>query len=374
MKYLLAALLVIHGLIHLLGFAKAFDLAQPSQLQAAISRPMGILWLAAALLLVGSAGLVLLLVRWWWAPAALGVVLSQILIFTTWNDAKAGTIANAILLVPIVLAALAAAPWSFRSLYNQEIAVNLAERTQPPELLTAADIAHLPRVVQRYLEFTGVMDKPQVANYRLRFRGALRNGTGGKWMRMTAYQQSFTNPPARLFLVESSLFGIPFDAFHRYVGAEATFRVRLASLLTVVDARGPEMNKSETVTLLNDMFILAPATLIDPQILWEELDPLTVRATWTNAGNTITAVVSFDASGALVNFFSDDRFMTSDGKTYAQHRWSTPTRDWQDFNGRKLPARCEAIWTLPEGEFAYGRFEIQAVDYNVTRPSISKSS
>lgn len=185
-------------------------------------------------------------------------------------------------------------------------------------------------------------------------------------MQMTAYQQSFANPPARLFLVESSLFGIPFDAFHRYVGPEATFRVRLASLLTMVDAHGAEMNKSETVTLLNDMFILAPATLIDQRILWEELDPLTVRATWTNAGNTIAAVVSFDASGALVNFVSDDRSMTSDGKTYEQRRWSTPVSDWQDFDGRKLPARGEAIWTLPSGEFVYGRFEIQEVQYNVT--------
>ena len=367
MKYLLVALLVIHGLIHLLGFTKAFGLAQPSPLQAAISRPMGILWLAAALLLAGSAGLVLLAVRWWWMPAALGVVLSQILIFTAWNDAKAGTIANVILLVPIVVAALAAAPWSFRSLYNQEVAINLAERTQQPRLLTAADTAHLPPVVQRYLAFVGAMDKPQVANYQLRFSGALRNSPESKWMPMTAHQQSFANPPARLFWVESALFGIPFDAFHRYVGAEATFRVRLASLLTMVDAHGAEMNKSETVTLLNDMFILAPATLIDQSIRWEELDPLTVRATWTNAGNTIAAVVSFDDSGALVNFVSDDRSMTADGKTYAQLRWSTPVDDWRDFDGRKLPARGETIWTLPGGEFAYGRFEIQAVQYNVTK-------
>jgi hypothetical protein len=30
--------------------------------------------------------------------------------------------------------------------------------------------------VQRYLEFTGAVGKPQVWKYRLRFRGALRNG------------------------------------------------------------------------------------------------------------------------------------------------------------------------------------------------------
>lgn len=366
MKYILIALLVIHGLIHLLGFTKAFGLAQPSPLQAAISRPMGILWFAAALLLIVSAGMVLLAVRWWWVPAAFGVVLSQVLIFTAWNDARAGTIANILLLFPIVVAALGAAPWSFRSIYNREVAIGLREHSQQPGLLTAADTAHLPPVVQRYLEFVGAMDKPQVVNYRVRFSGALRNGPDDKWMPMTAYQQSFANPSARLFLIESSMFGIPFNALHRYVGPEATFRVRLASLLTVVDAYGAEMNKSETVTLLNDMFILAPATLIDRNILWEELDSLTVRATWTNAGNTVSAVVSFDNSGALVNFVSDDRSRTVDGKTYEQLRWSTPMGDWREFDGRKLPVKGGAIWTLPGGEFAYGRFELREVQYNVT--------
>jgi hypothetical protein len=365
MKYILIALLVIHGLIHFLGFAKAFDLAQPPQLQAAISRPMGILWLAAALLLIVSAGMVLLAVRWWWVPAAFGVALSQLLIFTAWNDAKAGTIANIILLFPIVVAALGAAPWSFRSLYNQEVVTGLREHSQQPRLLTKADTAHLPPVVQRYLVFVCAMDKPQVLNYRLRFSGALRNGPDDKWMPMTAYQQSFATPPARLFLVESSMFGIPFNAFHRYVGPEATFRVRLASLLTVVDAHGAEMNKSETVTLLNDMFLLAPATLIDRNITWEEIDLQTVSATFTNAGNTVSAVVTFDSSGALINFVSDDRSRTTDGKTYQQLRWSTPVSDWRDFDGRKLPVKGEALWTLPGGEFAYGRFELLEVQYNV---------
>ncbi len=366
MKYIIVALLVVHGLIHLLGFVKAFDLAQPPQLQVAITRPMGILWLVAALMLVGGAGMILLAGQWWWMPAALGVVLSQILIFTTWNEAKAGTIANIILIIPIIVGALGTAPWSFRAMYNHEIAIRLQGQLPPVKLLTEVDTAHLPPPVQSYLVFTGAMGKPQVWNYRLRFSGALRNGPDDKWLAMTAYQQSFANPPARLFLVESSRFGLPFNAFHRYVGSEATFKVKLASLLTVVDAHGAEMNKSETVTLLNDMFILAPATLIDPNIMWEEIDSQTVRATFTNAGNTVSAMVTFDASGALVNFISDDRYRTIDGKAYEQLRWSTPVSDWREFDGRKLPAKGKAIWTLPQGEFAYAEFEILEVQYNVT--------
>ncbi len=254
---------------------------------------------------------------------------------------------------------------SFRTLYEHDVAAGLHRQAQAPKLLTDADIMHLPVAVQRYLVFVGTVGKPQIWNYQLHFRGALRNSPDDGWMPMVAQQQSFANPPARLFLVKASMFGIPFSAFHRYVGSEATFQVRVVSLLTMVDAHGAEMNLSETVTLLNDMFLLAPATLIDPHIVWEELDPTTVRATWTNAGNTVSAMVSFDSSGALVNFVSDDRYRTTDGKKYERLRWSTPVRAWREVDGRKLFSAGEAIWELGGKEFAYGRFELLDVQYNL---------
>jgi hypothetical protein len=119
--------------------------------------------------------------------------------------------------------------------------------------------------------------------------------------------------------------------------------------------------------MLNDMCLLAPATLIDRQMKWEELDERNVRVTWTNEGNTVSAVLTFEPSGALVNFVSEDRSRAmGGGKRFEKTRWSTPVQEWRDFNGRKLPYRAEAFWTLPEGEFAYARFEIAEAEYNVT--------
>lgn len=46
----------------------------------------------------------------------------------------------------------------------------------------------------------------------------------------------------------ASLFGIPIDGYHDFIGAEARFRIRVLSLFQVVDGRGPIMNQSETVT------------------------------------------------------------------------------------------------------------------------------
>jgi hypothetical protein len=89
------------------------------------------------------------------------------------------------------------------------------------------------------------------------------------------------------------------------------------------------------------------------------------RATFTNAGKTIAAVLSFAEHGALTNFVSDDRSRTLDGKTYEHVRWSTPVSGWRSVNGHQL-SEAEAHWQLPSGEFAYGRFAVVDVAYNVT--------
>lgn len=364
MKYLLLVVVVVHGLIHLMGFAKAFGLASFEQLRVPISQPLGLLWLAAALLFLLSTVLLLIAPNWWWAPALGAVVVSQLVIITSWSDAKFGTLANLIILLPALIAALGHAPWGYRAQYTHDIAEGLAAPAAPVAPVTEADIARLPLIVQQYLHFTGAVGQPRVANYRLHFHGALRNGPDSAWMPMEADQQSFVAPAERLFLVDAQMFGVPMTAYHRYIGPNAIFEVNVAALVKVVDARGPEMNRSETVTLFNDMVLLAPATLIDPAITWEELDPLTVRATFTNASNTIAAVLTFAENGALTNFVSDDRSRTLDGKTYEQVRWSTPVSGWRTVNGRRLP-EAEARWQLPTGEFTYGRFEVVDVAYNV---------
>lgn len=58
MRIAFAVLLASHALIHLIGFLKAFGVAQLPQLALPISRPTGMLWLASTvLLLVATAAL-----------------------------------------------------------------------------------------------------------------------------------------------------------------------------------------------------------------------------------------------------------------------------------------------------------------------------
>lgn len=254
-------------------------------------------------------------------------------------------------------------PWSFRARMARDVAEGLARRAPQPAI-AEADLAPLPVPVQRYLRFAGVVGRPRVQAARFRFRGGLRGGPDEPWMRIRADQVSFFDQRTRLFHVRARRAGVPFEAYHRFVGPSATFTVKVASLFTITDARGPEMDRSETVTFLNDMALLAPATLVSPALRWEPVDDRAARVTFTEGGQSVRAELRFDAEGRLVDFVSDDRAQASrDGRSFRTARWSTPIHEYRSHGPYRLPGVAGAIWTLPEGSYEYARFVIEGVAY-----------
>jgi hypothetical protein len=267
-----------------------------------------------------------------------------------------------LLLVPATYALLERRSSSLRSRFRSDVAHATRTIGRAP-VVVEADLTHLPAPVAGYLRYAGVVGKPRVTSLVAHFHGQIRAKPDGPWLDFRAEQHNFFAPRARYFYIDSSLFGLPFTAYHRYAGSSATMEVRVASVIDMVNARGPEMNVSETVTLFNDMCVLAPATLIDPSIVWEALDARSARARFENAGNSVSAVLVFDEQGALSSFYSDDRYLSADGKVFTRYRWSTPLSDYQDFGGIRLAAHGMASWRMPHGELEYGRFELESVRY-----------
>lgn len=365
MRWVVAILLVGHGLIHLMGAVKAFGVAELPQLTQPISPLMGVAWLAAALLVIASAVLTIAYPRGVWIVGAVALVVSQAVIVSSWTDARAGTVANVVLLIVVAHSWFNHGPRSFRAQFERDKAVGLA-RSIDTATVTEADLAHLPGPVQRYLRVTGVMGRPRVQNYRLRFQGRIRSGPDAAWMPFDAEQLSFADQPTRLFFMHARMFMVPVEVFHRRIGGHATMQVKIVGAIPMVDARGDDMDRAEAVTLFNDMCLLAPGTLVDPAIAWEPVDAHTARARFTDGSTTIAATLQFNDEGLLTNFISDDRSRSSpDGKSFTRLRFSTPVRDYRDFGGMYLAAHGDARWRLPEGEFTYGEFNLQQIEYNV---------
>ena len=363
LRYGFVFLLLIHGLIHVLGFLKAFQISEVSQLTQPISKPLGMLWLAAMLLFLATAVFFLQGNGYWPILAFTAIGLSQVLILTAWQDARFGTIANLIILV---VAIVGYGSWRFEESFRKDVRESLARtNTQQSELLTESDLSHLPAPLQRYIRYAGAVGQPKVKNVRIVFEGQMRE-KGKDWFDFTSEQYNFYDEePTRLFFMKARIKGLPTVGYHRYKGNRSGMHIRLLSLFPVVDLEGEEMFRSETVTLFNDMCLFAPAALIDGRIQWEAVDETSAKATFTNKGVSISATLFFNDKGELVDFVSDDRSArTATGMENL--RFSTPAGEYHTYNGYRLTSYGEAVYHYPDGKFSYGVFNTKRVEYNVS--------
>jgi len=362
MKYIFSALLFLHGAIHLMGFAKAFGYAPIENIHSEISRMSGLFWLVVCVLFFMAGIALLAKADWWYLISFIAVLLSTLLIISIWKDAKFGTIANIIILAGTIIGYGTS---SFYLLYQGEVNADLSHPHSLPEpFLTENDLLDLPEPVKKYIRYTGSLGKPKVNNFRMEFAGKIRKNDQSQWMSFTSEQYNFLNSTRRLFFMKAVMMGLPVAGFHCFNNGDAFMDIRLLSLFKVQYQSGKEMGIAETVTFFNDMCCMAPATLIDRRIKWISSDVDRAVAEFTNNGITISACLYFNDKGELINFVSDDRYAAGENNTMQRLRWSTPLKDYREFEGYRLATNAEAVYTYPGGDLCYGTFHLNHITYN----------
>ncbi len=357
-------IVLLHGIIHLLGFVKGFGFKEVKELTLPVSKPLGLFWLMATVFFVLYGILHFSSAKYAWLFGLVAVLLSQILVILFWKDAKFGTIPNLIvLLVSLVGLGSYLIKTEFTNQVKSDFSTNNSELSSG--ILSENDISHLPVIVQKYLYFTKSVGQPKIKNFRAEFVGGMRGKPTDDYMKLQSVQYNFYQNPSRYFYMEASKIGLPATGLHLYKNTTATFEVKMLNWFQVVDAKGDKMNQAETVTIFNDMCFIAPATLIDSRITWEIINDTTVKGTYKNGNNSISAVLYFNEEGKLKNFISNDRFDT-DGKTYKSFPWATPVDDYKMINGYFLPGKAKLIYQKPEGDFTYGELEYKSVKYNLS--------
>lgn len=372
MHVALALLIALHGLLHLLGASRAFGWVEMAGLRQSISPAMGVLFLSAALLLTAGGVLWGTRTTGAWAVTLVGVVLSQILVFTVWSDAQVGTLPNLLILAFLLLGPSEWRPGSLAFRYRTDTSAAVdAGRARPglsSPMVTEADLQGLPKAVARWMEGVGVVGRPRITGFRARFGAAIRNGAGDPYMTGSAEQHSFLSPPRRLFLLQVRRGLIPVEVYHVYGPDGATMEVRALGLVPVLRVGGEEMARSETVTFLNDLVLLAPAGLLELDLEWIPRSSRRVDVRWDQLGYVVEAELHFDRSGALEEFRSDDQLRsTDDGFEVA--RWRTPIRSRAPTpGGVLLPREAEAWWDADAESWCYARFTVLAVETTPERP------
>jgi hypothetical protein len=162
MKTLLLLLIILHGLIHFIGFAKLWNIFNLKSFSGytlftipdSAHKPLGLLWLASMLLFLLSATRVMS-GNYWWAIALIAILISQTLIVIYWQDAKAGTLGNVLILI---LAIINFADWSFNRFVQSEIREIINKgNTAYSDIITSVSIKELAGCIQTWLMASGVV-------------------------------------------------------------------------------------------------------------------------------------------------------------------------------------------------------------------------
>ena len=252
-----------------------------------------------------------------------------------------------------------------RGTYRREVTQQreLISRVQPMPL-TEMDILHMPELIRNYLRKSGSLGQQKVNSFQVELTGQLRKKSNGIWMPFRSEQYNFMPSTSRLFFMDATMKHLPITGYHHFQNGVAYIDIRALALFRVQYAAGDLLNKAETVTFLNDMCCLAPATLIDPRITWKEVNSKCVHVTFTNRGISVSAHLYFNEYYELVDFVSGDRGALTDDGTFLPLRWSTPLGQHEDRFGYHLPRYAEAIYQFNDGPFTYGIFDIVKIVYN----------
>ncbi|HZJ35314.1 MAG TPA: DUF6544 family protein [Gillisia sp.] len=361
MKTAFLIILFLHGIIHILGFVKSYHLAEVPQLSFEIPKSLGNLWLFCFILFLAVFILMIFNKPWWPFFAIAAVMLSQTLIVIYWQDAKFGTILNIIILL-VSIPALG--KFQFDKMVQKEekeLLSNIPEKNDGK--INKDDLAHLPEIVQKWIENSGVVGKQKIVSVRLKQKGEMKTKPDGTWMQFTAEQYFNVENPAFIWVTEvTALPGIHLSGRDKFKDVEGEMLIKLLSLIPVVDeGKNEKMNSGTMLRFLGETCWF-PSAALNQYITWKEVDSTSAKAIFRLNNKEVTGLFTFTKNGEFQSFEAERYY--GGGKDAQKEKWLVEALSYKEFEGIKVPYKSKVTWKLPGGDFNWLNLEITELEYN----------
>ena len=254
--------------------------------------------------------------------------------------------------------------WSFNRMVRQELAAFLPGSIPEAELITPDRIAHLPEPVQRWLTRSGAAGREEIRLVHLRQRGEMLNKSGGPWLPVVSEQYFRTAEPGFIWIAKVRMAPLLHLAGRdTYQDGRGKMVIKLASLLPVVNASGPETDQGAMLRWLAET-VWFPSAALSPYITWEAVDSLSARATMSYGNVTAAGLFTFSAEGDFTSFVADRYYYRKEGSTLEPWQVRVDEGGYGELGGICMPVRCSVTWRLEEGDFTWYKLFIESAEYD----------
>ena len=361
MKIAFFITIVLHGLIHMLGFLKGFDLKEIKELTLHISKPIGIFWLIASIVLLAFGVLHFINSKYAWIVGLLAITLSQVLIFMFWKDAKFGTIPNIII---FAVSLTSFGYYNFHKIIQQETLKILEDNgTFEDQILNELDLLHLPSPVKSWLMNSGSIGKPFIRCGRVSQIAEMQMQPHQKnWLNATATQYTTIDQPAFIWSVDVKMNSLlSFQGRDKYENGKGEMLIKLNSLFNIVNERGKKLDEGTLQRYLGEM-VWFPSLALSPYITWEEIDKYTAKATMRYEGTSASGNFYFNSNGEVTKF-SAMRYKGNEPEA-KKYPWIMNILGYKIFEGIKVPAIMTSTWKLEDQDWTWLKMEVTDIKYN----------
>ena len=179
----------------------------------------------------------------------------------------------------------------------------------------------LPDPVQRYFKYSLRENHNYISNARLKHGGKFNPGQ--KWFPIQGEEYFTIRNPGFVW------FGkIPFfSARDMYYDGKGYMKVKLLSVVKIIDARGKELDQGALIRWLGEAPWFPTALLPSEKLKWEPIDNDSAKVIFTDKDLTVDGVFYFNEQGQITDF-SAKRYRYKD-----MEKWSGIYRDYKEIEG-----------------------------------------
>ena len=232
------------------------------------------------------------------------------------------------------------------------------------EVFTKEDFSSLPVAIQKYIQNCGYIGTPKMSYLRMEYNNVdFSQGKNHPTLKIDYMQYNFINEPCRMALIDSSMFGIPFEGYDYYQNGTGGMKGVIAKAITLFDQTGADIDKACLATFLAES-LFAPTILLQDYITFEEISDFEVQATISYKEQKASGIFTFNEQYEMISFTTNDRAVAGTDGSMEYIPWSALCGDYQiSVNGIKYPSKFQAVWNYSDGDFIYFDGIISKVSY-----------
>lgn len=248
----------------------------------------------------------------------------------------------------------------FSQLIKEQMEINTVERDQ----FTIEDIRGLPEPVQKYFIHCGFIGTAQMSYMRAFYNdvGFVLNKDRPA-LKIDYTQYNFVEKPTRIAYIDSSMYGVPFEGEDIFINGTGEMKGVIAKTITLFDQKSEAMDQSSLVNCLAESLMM-PSIALQDYIKWESIDDEHAKATITYNGKSVSGIFTFNQSGEMIRFETNDRYIIETNGDSKLVKWTASCGNYRKHNGILKPSSLKAAWNYSNGdEFVYFKGDNIIIEY-----------